>query len=310
MLPCAKLQATRTKQGYHNSRCATNTLRRHDCSINITTLDCPQTIENLSPNPKKDNMPAATMRTAVLQATAVYLLSDILHHYLDSDILDEFINNEGVQNFTAVLDRTTSVIAASASAPPSPLTLDASNTRSQTLSLSNTTLPNNGTQIANHNPSGASYSWSLLRRVVLCMLISVLQYHWFIWLERVLPARPRRKDGSHSLEGESDDREEEVVKKWIAQGRVNRASFNWCNTFFKWVLNLTVGRLLYHSFEHVLEVCVKLQSPKLILGGLTTVDVFSSDHYSLYELRTDVNFSTWPRASSAYTSPSYHWLVP
>ena len=299
MLPCAKLQATRTKQGYHNSRCATNTLRRHDCSINITTLDCPQTITNLSPNPKKDNMPAATMRTAVLQVTVIYLLSDILHHYLDSNILDEFINNEAVQNSTAVLDRTTSVIAASASATPSPLTLDANNTRSQTLSLSNTTLPNNGTQIANHNPSGAFYSWSLLRRVVICMLISVLQYHWFIWLERVLPARPRRKDGSHSLEGESDDREEEVDRTRSRQP-----------SFVQLVLNLTVGRLLYHSFEHVLKVCVKLQSPKLILGGLTTVDVFSSDHYSLYELRTDVNFSTWPRASSAYTSPSYHWLAP
>jgi hypothetical protein len=173
------------------------------------------------------------MRTAVLQATAIYLLSEILNHHLSYGIFDQIMDNEGVRNFTAVMNKTSSMVAASSFATPSQLTLDAGRTMNSALSLSNNTSPNTGTGNATKTPPEAFYSWRLPREVIIYMLISILQYYWLIWLERILPARPRRRDVVYAQGGESDDREEEIVKKWIVQGRVNRASLNWCNTFLK-----------------------------------------------------------------------------
>jgi hypothetical protein len=90
-----------------------------------------------------------------------------------------------------------------------------------------------------------------------------------VWLERILPARRRRGEGLGSAEaeglGESDVHEEKIVKRWIAQDRVRRASLNWGNTLVKWVLELTVGRLWYHAVEHVLYTLLKLQHPRDVM---------------------------------------------
>jgi hypothetical protein len=108
--------------------------------------------------------------------------------------------------------------------------------------------------------------------VFVYFIITILQYWWFIALEKQWPARPRYKDVAHQQEGEdNEDREEKVVKKWIAQGRVNRATLNWCNTFLKWLLDLTISRLWYHTIELFVFEAIELKSPKSMIADLSSV---------------------------------------
>ena len=106
------------------------------------------------------------------------------------------------------------------------------------------------------------------------LLLSALQYWWLIWLERMLPARPRYRDlvvrHEEKVE-ESEDREEEVVKKWIAQGRVHRASLNWRNTFLKWVLQMTIGISWLHISAHIITTAMQLKFPIKSMENLKTV---------------------------------------
>ena len=162
---------------------------------------------------------------------------------------------------------------------PGRLSPDPGDTMNRTLSLNHTNGLDNGTAIngtlnANKTPAESFYGRTLPREVVTYLVIYALQYRWFIWLERLLPARPRYRNVPYEREEkveESEDREEEVVKKWVAQGRVHRASLNWCNTFLKWLLELTVGRLWCLTVEYVIRVLLKFESPKVVLKGLKSV---------------------------------------
>lgn len=222
-------------------------------------------------------MSSSTMRTAVLQATAIFTFSTILSYHLSENMFDQVLKNEAFLNMTNALNM--SIPFASTNNTPGRLTLDAGDSTNGTLSLNDTTGLNNktainGTLSATKNPVESFYGRRFPREVVICLVISALQYWWLIWLERMLPARPRYRHVSYQREEkveESEDREEEVVKKWIAQGRVHRASLNWCNTFLKWLLDLTVGKLWYHTVAHVIRVLLKFQSPKSVLEGLKSV---------------------------------------
>jgi hypothetical protein len=106
------------------------------------------------------------------------------------------------------------------------------------------------------------------------LILSALQYWWLIWLERMLPARPRYRDVPYQRNEkveENEDREEEVVKRWIAQGRVRRASLNWCNTFLKWMLQVTVGKFWYHTLGYILVKFLRLDPPRKVLESLKKV---------------------------------------
>lgn len=92
----------------------------------------------------------------------------------------------------------------------------------------------------------------LPKNIPAIILTAFLRYWWLIWLERLLPARPRsRRDTSTSDpsaihlddKGEDDSREEEIIKKWVEAGKVRRSSLSWCNTFLKWMLDLSLGNL-------------------------------------------------------------------
>lgn len=88
--------------------------------------------------------------------------------------------------------------------------------------------------------------------------LCLLRHYWHLLLERCFPTRPRgveidytgkEKAGIHTDEGQ----EEEVVKRWIAQGKVRRSSISWWNTFIKWVLNGTVGDLWFVALQYWLD---------------------------------------------------------
>jgi hypothetical protein len=201
----------------------------------------------------------------------------MLNHHLTRNMFDQVLENEGFLNFTRAMNR--SVPLTSTDSTPGRMTLGTGNNTNRTSSLNHTTGFNNETAVnstltAIANSPESFYRRVLPRETIVFIVISVLQYWWLIGLERILPARSRHKYVLHQREEkveESEDREEEVVKKWIAQGRVRRASLNWCNTFLKWLLDLTVGRVWYHTVEHVVTMLLRFHSPKMVLRGLTGV---------------------------------------
>ena len=222
-------------------------------------------------------MPSSTMRTAVLQATTLYLLCLILDHHMSESIFDPIMNNEGWLNMLDAMNKSAHDFATQP--VPERLMLDAGNTTNTSSRLNHTAGLNNPetsnvTLGATREAAESFYSRSLPRDAVVCVVICALQYWWLIWLERMFPARPRYKAVPSLREEkveESEDREEEVVQKWIAQGRIRRASLNWCNTFLKWVLEMTVGRVMCFTANHVLTALLKFQSPRTVYKGLGEV---------------------------------------
>lgn len=82
------------------------------------------------------------------------------------------------------------------------------------------------------------------KTLLVSALTYVVSYYWNLYLERRFPARTRGGVAKESSEGVSENAEEQVVKRWIASGRVKQASLNGWNTFYKWVLDIFVGRAL------------------------------------------------------------------
>lgn len=93
-------------------------------------------------------------------------------------------------------------------------------------------------------------------------------YYWNVWLERMLPSRPRARDGK--------------AKK--------RTSLKKRNVLAKWLLDITVGKLAYEIVFHVVEGVVALQSPAAILEALPDVSI---DLLACVRLLTDGMTEYW-----------------
>ncbi|KAL1598637.1 hypothetical protein SLS60_007777 [Paraconiothyrium brasiliense] len=232
-------------------------------------------------------MPSSTMWTTVLQTTAIYTAANVLTHHASKILLWDLFENPGMMNFTAAVINATTPTTALAYTGEGPFAngvSDESKLEDDSKERSNKTngLPfqitiTNGTAL-NENVSAAKeqkeqfYTKELPLGVFTYFVMCTLQYVWLIWLERLLPARSRRREVMVKENGEmSEDREEVVVKKWIAQGRVHRASLNWCNTLAKWVLSLTVGRVWWFGVLHIVRRSLRLESPKKIRGDMLGV---------------------------------------
>ncbi|KAH8665939.1 hypothetical protein BGZ60DRAFT_410231 [Tricladium varicosporioides] len=111
-------------------------------------------------------------------------------------------------------------------------------------------------------------------------LLFPLSYYWQIYLERFFPARPRSIETNEKVEfNVNEGQEEEVVKRWIAQGKIKRASVSWWNTFVKWVLDLTVGRLWFYSLGYLMDKFIMWKTVEVILGRFKSavlLQLFSS----------------------------------
>jgi hypothetical protein len=240
------------------------------------------------------SFPSPLSRTAsrALFARDRHVLASNAHRFAPSErALDHFddarpsfcqkhvlIENEAVVGFNKALNKSVPI---STTIPPQQFALDAGNTTNRTVSLTHTLGLANATAprlpYVPSQPVESFYRQLLPRETFIFVVLSVLYYWWHIFLERILPARPKSQSVPSEKEVEhSEDHEEEVVKKWVAQGRVRRSSLNWCNTFLKWVLEMTVGRLWYHSVGHGVRTLLKTQDPTLPLSGLKGVSHLSS----------------------------------
>lgn len=68
-------------------------------------------------------------------------------------------------------------------------------------------------------------------------MLGTLAYWWHVGLERLFPARERGVEidysrvGEKDAGGENEGQEEEVIKRWIARGKVRRSSVSLASFF-------------------------------------------------------------------------------
>jgi hypothetical protein len=215
-------------------------------------------------------MTRSHMVPAVLQTVALSTCAFVVSHHLFSKAIHNASNSELWQNITSAVNASAQVGS----------NVMATNQTWNNGTILNGTATNTTKDI--FNPDGSSESFylsSLPRQLFLLIVIKPLYYYWHIWLERFLPGRScvaaLMPVGEKSGIGEGDDHEEEIVQRWIAQGKVRRASLSWWNTFLKWILNLTVGTLWIESLRYLLTEMITGKSLitvfKMMLG-LVSID--------------------------------------
>jgi hypothetical protein len=156
------------------------------------------------------------MIPAVLQTVALSTCALVVSHHLLSNAFDNATNNELWLNITSAFE---GAINASAQAE---LNTTATNQTSGYGTILNGTAANHtGKGIFNSYGNSESFYWKTLpRELFLMILLSPMYYYWHIWLERALPGRGSvtalMPAGEKSGLGEDDNREEEVVQRWIA----------------------------------------------------------------------------------------------
>ncbi|KAI0505475.1 hypothetical protein F5B22DRAFT_525690 [Xylaria bambusicola] len=108
-----------------------------------------------------------------------------------------------------------------------------------------------------------------LRVFFIQLFLGPLLYAWHIWLERLFPTRrsarqdkvytdAKQKDADITFA--EDTREEQVIQKWLRQGKIRRASLSWPNTFAKWALQWTIGRYWTDNARELLDALLRRQS--------------------------------------------------
>ena len=215
-------------------------------------------------------MPRSQMISAVVQTVFLIACRLIISHSLHASAEGKLTNNDLYKNWTQAVELVANASIASNHTTPTieanPFHGGFSNDTGVNSTLTNTSASN----------IEESFYWKTLPRdVFVSTVIAILGYYWQIWLERTFPARSRPSEKVVSekfSEGNDESREEEVVKKWIAQGKIRRASLSWWNTFMKWVLDVVIGGLWMTTVYCLLEGLLKMKSsPKVLLKGLKWV---------------------------------------
>ncbi|KAF4624202.1 hypothetical protein G7Y89_g13969 [Cudoniella acicularis] len=173
-------------------------------------------------------MTRSQMQSAVIQYTLIATLNLIVSHEIGRNAYDDVWEDPVFKNLTTTIK----FMAVNA-----------------TLSNNNTSANITGNSNSLPADPQSFYFKILPQSIFVCALLFPLAYYWQIYLERFFPARPRGVEINYEKKekvevGEvNEGQEEEVVKRWIAQGKVRRSSVSWWNTFVKWVLDITVGNI-------------------------------------------------------------------
>ncbi|KAK7751162.1 hypothetical protein SLS62_006846 [Diatrype stigma] len=205
-------------------------------------------------------MSLSGMWVATAQTTALTALTKIFRHEAGRWQYSSVWENEAFANFT----REAVIFLANGT------DTEASVQSNGTILLNGTTIDWLPTSLggSGHFATEESPYWyyisELPRALLLSCLTCALCYWWQVWLEHRLPGRSRRVEivkqsgpGDEKVEGGEDGREEQVVKRWIAQGKVQRSSLSWGNTLLKWILDITIGetclRLVHSTLEMMMD---------------------------------------------------------
>ncbi|KAI5365870.1 hypothetical protein Slin15195_G073970 [Septoria linicola] len=215
-------------------------------------------------------MAKSHMLSAVIQALALSVLERIISHHLwthAGEYFNESTRFQDLFNAAAAVGNNT---AAKQNHPEYSVNITtsfingSSTSNNYTVPASNlTTTGTNSTSVTDAAAATSFYKHDLPHHLLFLLIIMPLSYYWQIWLERTVPGRLKVQDfpppsssaapEKASFGDDDDGKEEAIVQKWIAQGKVKRASLSWWNTFVKWVLELSVGGLWQVTIGAVLS---------------------------------------------------------
>lgn len=215
-------------------------------------------------------MAISQMQYVVLATTALITLNLIISHVAKQDIASNDVWDDPVwQNFT---DAFNADVGRKIAAINGSLSVNETDSVANLSPSLNSSSPAISTQQEQGEDTGSRkfYFRTLPRAVLVYALLVPLQYYWNIFLERCLPTRPRgramtsrqlkpsEKPGAADVIGDADGGlEEEIIKRWIAQGKVKRSSVSVCNTLSKWILDITVGKIIYEIVWHAVDALVQ-----------------------------------------------------
>ncbi len=123
-------------------------------------------------------------------------------------------------------------------------------------------------------PPTAFFSFSTARALLYAAVASLVGYYWNLLLERQLPARPRGDSSSYNndkLAEGHEQLEEKIVEKWLANGKIKRASLSFWNTVAKWLLDISVGRALVLLATELTRIAAYSKQPVRALQNLPSV---------------------------------------
>ncbi|CAG9985075.1 unnamed protein product [Clonostachys byssicola] len=153
---------------------------------------------------------------AVLLCTAVHAIGKIINHEMYRNWNKQSIwNDPNWQNFTATFNERTASLF--------------------THTFSPWTIANNTLTLDNEGGAPKSYYWNTLPRELLVFtFLAGLMYLWDIYLENILPTRPRAVGADTKPEKAVDPNE----PKEETLGR-----FSWRNTLLKWLMDAILGTM-------------------------------------------------------------------
>lgn len=202
-------------------------------------------------------MSRSQVQSVILQSTVLAALNMIISHEIGRNAYNEVWEDPVVKNLTSVFNSI-------------PINATASNidiSRSSNSAGNLVDIPE------------AFYTSMLPRILFVRALLCPLDYYYEIYLERLLPTRPRGAVIDYDEQGKvvidmNEDREEKIVKRWIAKGKVRRSTVSWSNIFIKWIFDITFGYMWGISLYHFVDGCIRRDSPLKILGNFKQVGIF------------------------------------
>lgn len=214
-------------------------------------------------------MPRYQMLLAVAQTICLAAIGWVISHHLLNKVYDHASQHHLWKDFMDVMEGIENSTSMGA--------------LNETISASNSTSNSTSDDFSLYESNEKFYWETLPRDLFFLAVVAPIYYYWHIWLERTFPARPRpvimpsRSEKENFLdETDSVTQEEEVIQKWIAQGKIRRASLSWWNTFVKWILNLIVGDLWMQGLRTLLKDLIKWRLPRYYLSNMKWVGKVSS----------------------------------
>ncbi len=227
-------------------------------------------------------MTISQLQSVVLCTTLLIAIRLIFRHEANRNAYADILTDPVWSNFTRLfesLDNTTTTT-----------TSNSTTLQNATIVAANVTVTLNDPLSDCKECSSTFYLASLPRQVFVYALLVPLQYYWQLCLERFFPARPRgvgfpmKLERKEKILDDDDSREEDVVKRWITHGRVRRSSLSWCNTFLKWILDITMGKVLFEVVFHLVYGFMKWEPFATTFGNLKRVCLLFSTVLNFQEV--------------------------
>ncbi len=128
-------------------------------------------------------------------------------------------------------------------------------------------------------PLGVFYGVYVIRELLIGIILLALRYKWYMFLERILPARRRLVEVELPTPGPASEKqgekkepdEEEILERAAAPKQTRRDKLNFWMTLLKWWLQLSIGEVLFNVSSHVVRGLFSFTSLRVILMGVKSV---------------------------------------